>query len=174
MSDYDLQHFCELAIEWGASDAKVIPVANIHVAEWVRLKCQYGCPEFGTRLTCPPFSPTPDMTRKVLSDYFRAIILKFTAPADDFDWKLPHSIAVKVEREVFLNNYYKAFSYGCGPCPYCSKCDLKKCIHGDVARPSMEASGIDVYATARDSGLVLDVVKTEDAPITCYSLVLID
>ncbi len=32
------------------------------------VKCKYGCGAYGTRLTCPPYSPTPDETRRMLSE----------------------------------------------------------------------------------------------------------
>ena len=38
----------------------------------------------------------------------------------------------------------------------------------------MESCGIDVYATARNSGIKLEVVTREDAPSKHINLVLID
>jgi hypothetical protein len=35
---------------------KVIPAKTIATAEWVRLKCRFGCDGFGQSLTCPPYS----------------------------------------------------------------------------------------------------------------------
>jgi len=43
----------------GARGAKVIPAKSIVAAEWVRIKCQFGCDGYGGCLTCPP---TPQST----------------------------------------------------------------------------------------------------------------
>ncbi len=56
-----------LALEFGALDAKIINASDIAVGNWVRLKCQYGCNGYGKKLTCPPYSPRPEETRKMLS-----------------------------------------------------------------------------------------------------------
>lgn len=53
----------------GIEEAKIIDPGSVVTAEWVRLKCQYGCPGFGESLCCPPRSPTPDITRKVIDSY---------------------------------------------------------------------------------------------------------
>jgi predicted metal-binding protein len=58
--------FLKRAKELGAIEANIIPVKSIVVAEWVRLKCQFGCDGYGQSLTCPPYSPTPEETRRVL------------------------------------------------------------------------------------------------------------
>ena len=50
------------AVELGAAEAKVVSPATVVTAHWVRLKCQYGCGGYGLRLTCPPYSPTPQQT----------------------------------------------------------------------------------------------------------------
>ena len=52
--------YAEMAIEAGASGAKLVPADEVYCAEWVRLRCQYGCGGYGRCLTCPPYSPTPE------------------------------------------------------------------------------------------------------------------
>ena len=70
-----VESFCEKAIEMGIEGAKIIDPDSIVTAEWVRMKCQYGCHRFGTNLCCPPRTPTPDMTRKIIDSYQKAILL---------------------------------------------------------------------------------------------------
>ena len=48
------------------------------------------------------------------------------------------------------------------------------CQHPDMARPAMEAAGIDVFATARAAGLPIEVVRSTDSPQDYYCLVLVD
>ncbi|HAA86550.1 MAG TPA: hypothetical protein DCE14_09440, partial [Kosmotogaceae bacterium] len=57
------------AYDKGIRNAKTISPSSIVTAEWVRLKCQYGCDGYGRSLTCPPFSPEPSTTRKILDEY---------------------------------------------------------------------------------------------------------
>ena len=56
----------ERAQELGAAGAALISPASVVTAQWVRLKCQYGCGLYGHCLTCPPHSPTPQLTRRLL------------------------------------------------------------------------------------------------------------
>jgi predicted metal-binding protein len=172
----DTTMFCQEAKKWGARDAVVISPKKVATAAWVRMRCQYGCSEYGRCLTCPPFSPTPEVTRKMLDEYQIAILLHSDAG------NTVRRIARKLEDLVFLSGYYKAFSYGCGPCWTCKQCTALKrsgasvpsCRHADLARPSMESAGIDVYATAHAAGLPLEVVRTESDRQNYYSLVLVE
>ena len=59
----------------GISGAKVIDPRSVVTAEWVRMKCQFGCTGFGMSLCCPPRTPTPDITRKVIDSYQKVILL---------------------------------------------------------------------------------------------------
>jgi hypothetical protein len=49
--------FCDEARQLGALDAVVVsPSHQVFTATRVRLRCQYGCSEYGWCLTCPPHS----------------------------------------------------------------------------------------------------------------------
>jgi len=56
----------------------------------------------------------------------------------------------------------------------CSACPGEGCRHPEKARPSMEACGIDVYATARGNGFPIEVVKDETDDQNYYGVVLIE
>jgi predicted metal-binding protein len=165
------------ALQAGALEAKIIPVGKVVAAEWVRLKCQFGCSGFGKRLCCPPRTPTPEQMRQVLSDYQRALIYSYTCTPDDY---VPRRLRMqqlvpRIERAAFLDGHYKAFGLMAGPCRLCKVCNVKgRCRHSELARPSMESCGIDVYATARRSGIRLDVVTRENATSKFINLILID
>ncbi len=157
------------AVTFGAESARLIRTSTIATAPWVRLKCQYGCDGYGTSLCCPPHTPTPDQTRKVVDSYERAIL--FEAGRRE-----PKKIAVRLEREAFLAGYYKAFGLGSGPCSLCRQaCAFEEgCRHSEQARPSMEACGIDVFATVRANGFTIDVVREEDDEQHYFGVVLLD
>jgi predicted metal-binding protein len=163
----DLKRLCSIALELGAEEAKIIKAEDVVVADWVRLKCQYGCDGYGKSLTCPPYSPTPEQTRKILSCYKYAILVRFPPDSDI------HRAMAKLEREAFLSGYYSAFAMVAGPCTLCDECSLDYCRNPELARPSMEACGIDVYSTARRAGFNIHVLRNRDEKPTYYALLLL-
>lgn len=173
-----VEFFCKRAMEMGVEGAKIIDPGSIATAEWVRLKCQYGCPGFGTSLCCPPRTPTPEMTRKVIDSYQKAILLHQTFPGGEKRRGRGRTFSktiVRLEIEIFLDGYYKAWSMGSGPCDLCKTCNLSgSCKRGLEARPSMEACGIDVFKTARDNGFRIEVVRTRDDERNIFGLVLVE
>ena len=163
----DLRRYLKKAKELGAKDAKIIPADRVYTAGWVRLKCQYGCGGWGDRLTCPPNSPTPEQTAKLLKEYRRAVLIHGDGDADI------QGIVAALEREIFLDGFHMAFGLGAGPCEICDKCS-RSCRHPELARPAMEACGIDVYKTARANGFPIEVVRTYRCKANYYGLVLVD
>jgi predicted metal-binding protein len=151
----------------GAKQAKIISPKTIVVAEWVRMKCKFGCSGYGQSLTCPPHSPLPEETRSALSFYKTAILVRGDAYTNI------HALIPKLEQEIFLDGYFKAFGMGAGPCQLCSRCG-KFCRHPEKTRPSMEACGIDVYSTVRANGYPIKVLKDPACRGNYYGLVLIE
>lgn len=164
----EAQPWADAAVRLGAAEAKAIDPASVVTAAWVRLKCQYGCGGYGQKLTCPPHSPTPEQTRRVLDEYVLAVLVHTTE-----HWTGIGDVVPALEREVFLGGNYKALGFACGPCNACKECTLAACRPPRLARPSMEASGIDVYATARANGFPIQVVTSHDCSQNYYGLVLI-
>ena len=163
----DLKGFVRRAIEMGAKQAKIISARSVVTAPWVRAKCQYGCPMHGRRLTCPPYSPSPVQTRKILADFKKAILV-------EGEMLKVTPLVAALEREIFLAGYYKALAMGDGPCVQCNECSLEKgCKFPFEARPSMEACGIDVYQTLKNNGITIEVAKTPDSPHRHHGLVLV-
>lgn len=163
--------WAERAKQLGAADAKLISPGTVITAQWVRLKCQYGCGGFGMRLTCPPHSPTPDLTRAMLDEYRSAVLVHNPGEGN---WVSIKQLVAELEREVFLAGHYKAFAFSSGPCNLCETCNLQHCEHPTAARPAMEAAGIDVFATARANGFPIEVVKDYSCPQNYYGLVLVE
>ena len=165
----NLSNLVNLALTIGAADAKLIRAKDVVVQDWVRLKCQYGCGGYGKSLTCPPYSPSPEQTRRILTGYSTAILMRL--PDESM---ASHDLIAKLERSLFLAGYYSAFGLTAGPCERCKKCNLEHCVHPRLARPSMEACGIDVYATARKNGFCIEVRKTTEDNPTYFGLVLVE
>ncbi len=159
----DLENYRQKALEIGASEAKVIPAEWAEVDERVRLKCSIPpCPNYGRCGYCPPHTPEPEFMRKAFSRYNWAVFFKNDVPAEDFadvNRYYPHGrkhqrktceIAAKVELSAFADGYRFALGLGAGGCRdtlcnggLCQMLDSGRCPHILMARPSMEAVGID-------------------------------
>jgi predicted metal-binding protein len=168
VSRENAKRFIAAALEFGAQAARIVSPKDVVTGAWVRWKCQFGCGGFDSSLVCPPRSPKPAETRAMLDEYSTAILFQ----AGTWETK---KTAVALEREVFLAGYYKAFGFGAGPCPLCKTCAFDQgCRHPEDARPSMEACGIDVFATARRHGFPIEVVRDEEQEQHYYGLVLVE
>ena len=90
-------------------------------------------------------------------------------------WEDARKVMGQLERFAFLEGHYRAFSFHSGPCDLCDECDVNcPCRHPTEARPSMEACGIDVFATAAAAGLPIRVVKDREQEPNFYALLLVD
>lgn len=133
--------------ELDLKDIRLIESRDIKIAPWVSLKCQYGCGEFGKRYSCPPFSPPPLYSNEIFSEYNKGLLIH-----DPASWKIRWAVA-EIEKKAVALGYFKAFGMGSGPCGLCEKCpDDHPCVKTEEARPSMEAMGIDVFATVKKFG----------------------
>ena len=77
-----------------AIDSKFIDPTSVVIGYWTRYKCQYGCGAYGKSLCCPPNTPKPDETKKILSDYNLGLLVHFGG-----DVKVTKAIAT-LEREI--------------------------------------------------------------------------
>ncbi len=193
----DISELVRFIVEKG-EDATLIPAKDIVTAEWVRQKCLYGCNGFGRRFSCPPYIPTPAETRKVLKEYKTAILIKFlgdvgeTTPERLVSREMTtyvQEVMYELEKMAFSAGFYKAFGYTghqCGLCTHCTAKDdgaeLTDCLNRRKMRPSMEAAGIDVYATCASVGWDLEILSCTkvnggsvlDPPMTTVTLLLIE
>jgi predicted metal-binding protein len=176
----DLTKWCERAVELGADKATSIGTDHVVAAEWVRLKCLYGCDEPGVYKTCPPNgAPSVEQTKRVLGEFTRAVLLGvgpiFGEDESDAASRRLNDAALALERELFLGGFHKAWMMGAGPCDICSSCAQgKDCPTPEKARPSMEGCGVDVFTTVRNADWEIDVVKTRDDVYRYFALVLVD
>ncbi|MGC8777061.1 MAG: DUF2284 domain-containing protein, partial [Candidatus Caldatribacteriaceae bacterium] len=170
MLERELETILRECLTGRAQAYRLIDPREVITAEWVRLKCQYGCDGYGQSLTCPPYSPNPETTRKMLDAYHCAVLI-----AKPEEWQNLREICANLERTLFLEGYYRVFSMPSGPCELCGTCPLQyPCRYPESARPSMEACGIDVYATVRKFGWPLRVVRSRADQPNYYALVLVE
>jgi predicted metal-binding protein len=180
MQQKDLEKYCRLALDGGASDAVPIHPGSVITAPWVRIKCQFGCPVYGMGHCCPPHTPTHDQTRAILDSYGRAILFHIEAPATEGRgkrYKAYMEMLIELEGTLFKDGYYKAFVFLSGPCNKCKKCGIltgNPCVHMGQVRPAMEACGIDVFQTARNNGFFIKTLSKKEDTHNDYCLMLVD
>lgn len=76
ISDENYKQFEEKAEELGAKDVRLISAADIVIEDRTVLKCIFGCNGYGSRV-CPPFIPTVEEFRKMLTDYEWALLIEW-------------------------------------------------------------------------------------------------
>jgi predicted metal-binding protein len=188
----ELEALTGIAEERGAI-VKKIPPSAVVVADWVRFKCRFGCKGYGKHLGCPPYSPAPEETRRMVSEYQIGILARFDGVPghpdlgpeeipDDFHQffadliRWVNGTIHLLEKTAFYDGFYKAFAFGAYPCIWCEHqhCIAEEqsgpvdesmrrlCRHMDLVRPSMEAAGMDVFATARNAGWKLSTIPCKD------------
>ena len=72
----------KLALQNGATDAKIIPTSKVVVEDRVVLKCKVGCNHYGKTLACPPYTPSAEEFRKIVSEYSYAMFMKYKSIAE--------------------------------------------------------------------------------------------
>lgn len=154
----------------GADIAVGISPSSIVTAAWTVMKCRYGCPEYGRNLCCPPFAPSWREMADILACYERAILFRV------HDMAVGTPLAVSVCAGLFRRGYYKALAFGTGPCHKCSVCAGKPgaCPQPYDTAPSMEACGVDVFATVRANGIEVAPYAAPGAVPDYFGLVLVD
>ncbi|MHA1298388.1 MAG: DUF2284 domain-containing protein [Candidatus Helarchaeota archaeon] len=171
----------EQAIKCGASPelTRYISADKIEVTDqWVRWKCQFGCPVYGKNLCCPPFTPNSEETKRLIKEYKHALLIGFKIKASEHV-KLRKKIQrciLKIESRAFALRFLKAIAFNIGSCVWCEDCIVKEvprdinpqlarnyCKHKEKARPSMEAVGINVFGTVENAGLKLKILTAENA-----------
>jgi predicted metal-binding protein len=163
--------YIDAALKQDVSHALVIETSKA----WVRMKCQFGCAGYGRTHCCPPHTPTPEEMRKILDSYTYGILVHLHWKKNYKTVNQLNETLLDLERRIFLDGFYKAWALGCGPCDRCTECNIGgACLHPDRARPSMEACGIDVFKTAREHGLPINVLKNHKEERDSYGLVLVD
>jgi predicted metal-binding protein len=167
--------------EQGVGDFKWLDPKKIVVSHWVRMKCAFGCSNYGQGACCPPNAPSVEECVEFLSEYREAVIIHFPKRLGDLRkrraWtKGVNAGLLKLEREVFLAGNQKAFVLPIGPCSLCKECVKSRadCRHMEGARPTPEALAIDVFSTARLVGYPIEVLKDHSERMNRYAILLID
>ena len=66
----------------GLLTPKSSPQDKVVVEDRVVLKCKVGCNNYGKTLACPPYTPSAEEFRKIVSEYSYAMFMKFKSKAE--------------------------------------------------------------------------------------------
>jgi predicted metal-binding protein len=169
----DLRKYQGMAIELGATRARIVPTDEIPVDERVTMKCQIPlCFGYGVSANCPPNTIKPAELRTHLEKYRWAVFFvkeippevvvrdKATIKERVAAYQDVYKIVNGVESAAFYDGHYLAFGFGAGSCRHtfcslqedCAVMKGTKCRFSLRSRPSMEAVGIDVYKMVISAG----------------------
>ncbi|MBN1925549.1 MAG: DUF2284 domain-containing protein [Prolixibacteraceae bacterium] len=159
---------------------KWINTGDIVVAQWVRVKCQFGCSDYGLG-ACPPNTPTVDECRVFFGEYKLALAFLFQVEADKDNYpsawsKRATRMLLETERKIFLAGYPKAFLLNQTCCCECNPCPGTRldCTDKKNARPSPEAFAVDVYQTIKNIGWEIHVINKNPSIINRVALIMVD
>ena len=165
----------------GITDYRWLDPAEIVVAEWVRMKCVYGCREYGRNAACPPNAPPVDACARFFREYKRAAVFHFAKtvdrPEDRHPWSRKLSLELlKLEHAVFKAGYVKAFLIFFDSCGLCLECAGSRtaCKEPKLSRPTADALAVDVFSTVRKLGYPIKVLSDYGQEMNRYAFLLID
>ncbi len=170
-----------LFAEHGFTDFRWLDPKEIVVGQWVRMKCLYGCGEYGKTWTCPPHAPSIAECERFFHEYKRAAVFHFQKkvdkPEDRHAWsrKICRGL-VDLEIAVFKAGYERAFVLLMDSCNFCLECGAAQagCKEPRLSRPSPDALGMDVYSTVRKLGYPIKVLANYDETMNRYAFLLIE
>jgi len=179
-----LQRLLSKGKRYGLNAIFPFAIEKINVAEWVHLKCRYGCSRYNTNWCCPPATPSPEKVRAILAEYTRALLLVGSKSCSDFYRDNGRKRAsqvrcwkgmVSMERMLFLEGYYKTFSLVGECCALCKKCAFPEdCRFPQEKRPSVESFSIDVIGTLKNLGTTSQVATHTAETFNYYGIILLE
>ena len=164
----------------GLTDYRWMDPREVVVAHWVRVKCMFGCEDYGYG-TCPPNTPPVDECRQFFREYSTGLVFRVTTFADKDDYPVKWSrqmtdSLLEIERRIFLMGHEKTFLLNQTCCAVCKDCpgNMIECTDKKRARPSPESFAVDVYTTVKKFGYDLRVVSENPSEINRFAFILIE
>lgn len=174
------KRFEEVFRKYGTEDYRWMNPKSIVVSQWTRMKCTFGCKNYGRVGACPPHVPSVPECRAFFREYKEGVVLHFAKkvdqPEDRFAWTRGVNLKLlKLEREIFLMGYYKAFLLFVDSCNLCESCAgaREECKNPRQSRPTPESMAVDVYATVRKLGYPIEVLSEYSQEMNRYAFLLI-
>ncbi|MBW1776088.1 MAG: DUF2284 domain-containing protein [Deltaproteobacteria bacterium] len=157
------------SLSMGALGAKIIDTKRIVFDPRAFLKCRFGCNRWGRYWTCPPHMDLPpERFMEAFSRYQNALILRTKDP------KSGQEIAVAVEKAAMLS-FGCGFAFAMALCVQCETCAYPEpCLYPHVARPAMDAYGIDIAKTIAPLHFKVEFDEKGALLPSWYSMVLLE
>ncbi|HOX32094.1 MAG TPA: DUF2284 domain-containing protein [Spirochaetales bacterium] len=171
------------ALSLGAGRAEPLAAEAVRLDPRVGLKCRIPlCSHYGRSFMCPPLCPSPEQFAAGLARYRMGLLVQAPVLRASGGGSEPlasgdpatgsergnamresmrgfSALMTSLEREALGLGYSFALALAGGTCALCEECAAlvpgAACRHPFEARPSMEAVGIDVAATAKAAGVEL-------------------
>jgi predicted metal-binding protein len=163
------QPLVKKAMELGAVQAELIDTGQNVFDSRSYLKCRFGCNRWGKFWTCPPhLALSADEFMQAFPKYRQAIIIKTTGP------KSGQEVALAIEKEAMLAHNCQ-FAFAMVLCVQCEECAYPEpCRYPHLARPSMDAYGIDIAKTIEPLGCKIEFDPEGKLMPAWYGMVLLD
>lgn len=170
----------EIFIKHKFNDFKWINPQKIVVSNWVRMKCMFGCDEYGKTACCPPNTPPVDECQKFFREYTEGVVFHFTKkfpdPEQRHEWSRGiNKRLLRLEHEIFLAGNQKAFMLFMDSCTLCKTCERERinCKNKKLVRPNPDAMAVDVYSTVRQLNYPIEVLRNYTDTMNRYAFLLI-
>ena len=177
----DHQSLIQLALDSGATKATIISQEQIVTSAAFRDVCaSNGCGLYGKCWMCPPDIGEIDVLMAKIRNYSYGLWYQTVRELEDsFDFEgmseagrqhvlVSHKLETKL-REAASAEMLHLSCGGCRLCDRCAKRDGEPCRMPEKALSSLEAYGIDVYQTTKDTEL--KYINGADT-VTYFGLVL--
>jgi predicted metal-binding protein len=178
--DAFLNELKEKAAKFGASDATIVESTIIPIEDEIIKYCQEPlCASYGKSAHCPPHASRPAVARKLLKSFQKALLFKIDVAtkvlmSDESHkaFRKIYEIASQLETEAQIAGFVHAKGLAAGSClpVFCmkNKCRVieedKECRFPSLARPSMEAIGINVIKLIQAVGWEIQPITKDTDP----------
>jgi predicted metal-binding protein len=122
-----------------------------------------------------------DECKRFFSEYTSAILLHFQKVAPEKEarraWSGKTNVNLnKLERDIFLTGYPKAFLLFMDSCEICGECvpDRRGCKEPKLSRPSPEGMAVDVFSTVRQLGYPIEVLTDPANQMNRYAFLMVE
>lgn len=181
------QLFHDIIKKFNFDGYKLIPTNKIVVSQRVRIKCSFGCENYGSG-SCPPNVPTITECKEFFNEYSNAIIIRIliniNQNSDNInknrnDVDLTNVKLLELEKEFFKAGYPFAFVFYHSNCSKKNiiehKCDSRiNCSHKSDCRPCPTSFGVDMYSTLKQNNIDIVALEPNSEYYYKYSILLID
>jgi predicted metal-binding protein len=165
----------------GFADFWWIAPEQIVVAQWVRMKCMFGCSNYGRKGACPPQTLEVSDCERFSREYSDAVVFHLRLQEDNpegrIGWYREMAFKlVELERKAFLAGFERACMLLFGGCYLCQGCTREKslCKLPEKARPAPEGLAVDVFSTVKKLGYPISVLTDPAQAADRYVFLMVE